>query len=220
MNYGEEIVYWYLRLNGFFPLTNFVIHHSSEVAHTSDCDLLAVRLPFVYEEIGGNFDDWDGSLTKIISFDHPIGIICEVKTGAYDVEDIFRSEYVKYSIGRLGFTPKDNIADLSKELNDVPLTETKEGFRICKLLIANNGKKAPTFFYKRLNEVEDFIENRVRKYPNEKYADRMFFNSELFNMLFIEFIEKKNSGERKHDKPRLTPRALDKCGLFPIFSEK
>ena len=180
MNYGEEIVYWYLRLNGFFPLTNFVIHRSSEIAHTSDCDLLAVRLPFVYEEIGGNPDDWDGSLAKIIGFDHPIRIICEVKTGTYDVKDIFRPEYVKYSIGRLGFTPKDNIADLSKELNNVPLTETKEGFQICKLLIANDKKEAPTFFYKNLNEVEDFIENRVRKYPNEKYADRMFFSSELF----------------------------------------
>lgn len=180
MNYGEEIVYWYLRLNGFFPLTNFVIHRSSEVAHSSDCDLLAVRLPFVYEEIGGNLDDWDRSLVEIIGFDFPIGIICEVKTGGFDVKDIFRPEYVKYSVGRLGFTPKDNIVNLSKELNNVPLKETKEGYRICKLLIANEQKKAPGFFYKSLNEVEDFIENRVRKYRNEKYADRMFFSSELF----------------------------------------
>lgn len=180
MNYGEEIVYWYLRLNGFFPLTNFVIHRSSEVAYTSDCDLLAIRLPFVYEEIGGNPSDWDGSLAEIIDFNNPIGLICEVKTGAYDVKDIFRPEYVKYSIGRLGLTPKDNIAELSLKLNDVPLIETKEGYRICKLLIANDQKEARTFLYKSLDEAEDFIENRVRKYPREKYAGRMFFSSALF----------------------------------------
>ena len=26
MNFAEELVYWYLRLNGFFPITNFVLH--------------------------------------------------------------------------------------------------------------------------------------------------------------------------------------------------
>jgi hypothetical protein len=181
MNYGEEIAYWYLRLNGFFPLTNFVIHRSREVAHTSDCDLLAVRLPYVYEEIGGNPDDWDVSLSEKIGFDHPIGIICEVKTGAYAVKKLFRPEYVKYSIGRLGFTPKDNITDLSKELSVAPMTKiTKEGYRIFKLLIAEEKKEAPTYFYKSLEDAEEFIENRVGKYPQNKYADRLFFSSVHF----------------------------------------
>jgi hypothetical protein len=26
MNYGETLTYWYLRLNGFFLLRNFVLH--------------------------------------------------------------------------------------------------------------------------------------------------------------------------------------------------
>src|SRR5688572_18351639 len=109
MNYGEAIAYWYLRLNGFFPITNFVIHHSSKVRHSSDCDVLAIRLPFVYEEIGGNEDDWDESLSKELGFDHTIGVICEVKTGAYRLENIFRPEYIAYSIARLGFMPKEGV---------------------------------------------------------------------------------------------------------------
>ncbi len=28
MNYAETLAYWYLRLNGFFPLKNFVLHSS------------------------------------------------------------------------------------------------------------------------------------------------------------------------------------------------
>ena len=180
MNYGEEIAYWYLRLNGFFPITNFVIHRSSEIEHSSDCDLLAIRLPFVYEEIGGNHDDWDNDLVQQLGFDHVVGIICEVKTGAYKLKDIFRPEYVKYSVGRLGFTPKETIAELSEKLRGNPILETEEGYRICKLLIANDKKDSSAFLFKRLNSAEDFISDRVRKYPNEKYADRMYFGSELF----------------------------------------
>lgn len=179
MNYGEEIAYWYLRLNGFFPLTNFVIHRSSKIAYTSDCDVLAVRLPFVYEEIGGNPDDWDDDLADELGFDHFIGVICEVKTGAYNLDELFRPEYVKYSIGRLGFRPMVEIDDLYVSLNETSFQETEKGYRVCKLLIANEKKDSPLFFYKSLNDAEDFIENRVRKYSNEKYADRMYFGSEL-----------------------------------------
>jgi hypothetical protein len=180
MNYGEEIAYWYLRLNGFFPITNFVIHRSSEIEHSADCDLLAIRLPFVYEEIGGNPDDWDEELSKEFGFDHTIGVICEVKTGAYDLGDIFRPEYVKYAIGRLGFTQRENVAAISEALNKVGMLEIEEGRRICKLLIANDQKESPGFIFRSLNSVEDFINDRVRKYPKEKYADRMYFGSELF----------------------------------------
>ena len=45
MNYGETLAYWYLRLNGFFLLRNFVLHplHESEAndRYTADSDLLA-----------------------------------------------------------------------------------------------------------------------------------------------------------------------------------
>src|SRR5208283_1256962 len=83
MNYGEEIAYWYLRLNGFFPITNFVIHRSERIPHTSDCDVLAVRMPDVYEEIGGKPEDWDQDFAMELGFDRVLGVICEVKTGGY-----------------------------------------------------------------------------------------------------------------------------------------
>src|SRR5947209_243595 len=108
MNYGEEIAYWYLRLNGFFPITNFVIHRSSRVTQTSDCDLLALRTPNVYEEIGGTPEDWDADLAKFLDFDRKtIGVICEVKTGRYALNEIFRPRHVEYSIGRLGLIPRE-----------------------------------------------------------------------------------------------------------------
>lgn len=39
-NYGEERAYWYLRLNGFFPLSNFVVHKDEMVQYRADVDLL------------------------------------------------------------------------------------------------------------------------------------------------------------------------------------
>jgi len=196
MNYGEEIAYWYLRLNGFFPITNFVIHRSSEIEHSADCDLLAVRFPSVYEEIGGSSDDWDEGLSKDFGFDHTIGVICEVKTGKYDLGDIFRPEYVKYAIGRLGFTPRENITAISDELNKVALLEIEEGRRIGKLLIANDQKESSNFIFRSLNSAEDYIIDRVRKYPKEKYADRMFFGSGLFQ--YAIHLMHKEKGQQKH----------------------
>jgi hypothetical protein len=68
MNYGETLAYWYLRLNGFFPLRNFVLHplNGSEAndRYTADSDLLAIRFPYVYEEIGGQPEDWDSRFSS------------------------------------------------------------------------------------------------------------------------------------------------------------
>jgi len=180
MNYGEEIVYWYLRLNGFFPITNFVIHRSQRIVRTSDCDVLAVRMPDVYEEIGGKPEDWDQGFAQELGFDRIVGVICEVKTGRYALNGIFRSEYVHYAIGRLGLVPTDQIARIADELNNNAIANTDDGRRICKLLVANDLKEPQTFIFRSLNHAEDFIDDRVKQYPREKYADRMYFGSDLF----------------------------------------
>lgn len=78
MNYGEELAYWYLRLNGFFPIARFVVHRSKHAANSSDIDLLAVRLPNVYEPVGGLPDDWDPWLRDQLNFEMQLGVIWRV----------------------------------------------------------------------------------------------------------------------------------------------
>jgi hypothetical protein len=179
MNYGEEIGYWYLRLNGFFPISNFVIHRSAGVRDPSDCDLLAIRLPFVYEEIGGKPEDWDNELLERLDINHIVGLICEVKTGDYGLEDIFRPEYVQYSIGQLGMIPMEIIPGFSERFIESAYLDTDMNYRICKLLIAKHQKASPSFFYKSLDSANDFIDKRIQKYSEDKFADRMYFGSEL-----------------------------------------
>jgi hypothetical protein len=59
VNFGEELTYWYIRLNGFFPLSDFVLHRGEGIRSPADCDFLAIRFRGVYEEVGGQASDWD-----------------------------------------------------------------------------------------------------------------------------------------------------------------
>ncbi|MDV6376422.1 hypothetical protein [Deinococcus arenicola] len=79
MNYAEKLAYWYLRLNGFFPLANFVLHNEGE-RRGSDSDVLAIRMPHTDERIGGVSVVHDALLEKLnCDFrTSQIGLICEV----------------------------------------------------------------------------------------------------------------------------------------------
>ena len=50
----EKVAYWYLRLNGFFQIENFIVHPAGRGGQRTDIDLLAVRFPFRAERL---FDD-------------------------------------------------------------------------------------------------------------------------------------------------------------------
>jgi len=180
MNYGEEYAFWYLRLNGFFPISNFVIHKSDEISHSSDCDVLAIRTPNVFEEIGGQKDDWDDWLRDRFDLNKTIGVICEVKTGKYEKDKIFRKNNVQYCIGRLGFVPQQFIKDFLDRFDELKVIDLNDQYQIGKVLIANDGSETDRYSYLDLGSVISFLVRRVEKYPEKKYRDRMFFSSILF----------------------------------------
>jgi hypothetical protein len=183
MNYGEELAYWYLRLNGFFPLSNFVVHKSSQVEYSSDCDLIAIRHPYVYEEIGGKEDDWDDFLCGQLDFSRTLALICEVKTGRYDRTELFQTEKLRYAIGRLGLVPIGRVEEITEQLKNSSTIEINGTLQISKLLVGNIEKNAPNHIFLSLRHIRRFLRRRVRKYPIEKFRDRMFFGSILFQEL-------------------------------------
>lgn len=180
MNYGETLAYWYLRLNGFFPLTNFVLHKSDGMEYTSDCDILAVRPPLVYEEVGGRPDDWDKWLREHILTGRTLGVICEVKTGDYELNKLFRPEYVRYAAKRLGMTKEDE--DITRIACGGAIEDIGDSYRIIKLFVSNR-RATGKFKNYGLEEIIQFLLDRIGKYPIEKYRDRMFFGSILFQGL-------------------------------------
>jgi hypothetical protein len=211
MNFGEAFGFWYLRLNGFIPLTNFVLHRfRGGAGQNADCDVLAVRFPHVYETIGGEPEDWDNERLQKWGLDHnknTLGIIGEIKTGegyAYKkVNGAFDLDRLKYSIHRLGFYQKERVEDIARHLLGVP-SVTVDGFTVAKLFIYP--EKAPPIPKERkprkewqpgdreveeedleivpclhltLEEIEEFIRNRMRDYAEHKSGARMFFSGDL-----------------------------------------
>lgn len=180
LNSSEEQSYWYLRLNGFFLIDNFVIHKSKNIDYSADADLIGIRTQFVFEEIGGQPKDWDETLFKNFDSKSIIGIICQVKGGAIGDKELFREPYLSYSLDRLGLTA-DN-STIAKQMESSPLVsfqnELGQNCQIAKLLITRDEpKKEINYLWVTLDYVYDFIRYRIKEYPKEKYADRNFFSS-------------------------------------------
>lgn len=179
MNSSEELAYWYLRLNGFFPLTNFVVHRHQAAQHRSDIDVLAVRLPHVFEEVGGQPTDWDPFLMGRLPFEQVVAVICEVKTGAFDREKIFRPEQVKPAVARLGIWPRARVDTITEQLNAEASVASPEGV-VCKLLVTEEASESESYLNRTVPDLETFIDDRIARYPFEKYGSRMFFSAGLF----------------------------------------
>jgi len=192
MNYGETLAYWYLRLNGFFPLVDFVLHkHEETVTHSADCDILAVRHPHTYEAVGGLSSDWDQKLTElsINPVEGTVGIIVEVKTGKNtsdsreNITKSFSRARVEYAIQRLGFWPQQEARRIANELNTK--SNYKEGgFQVVKLLIADDmpDSRHDSWGKLTLKDVDEFIYNRFSLY-NQKFSDRHHFPSDLMQYM-------------------------------------
>ena len=177
MNYGEELAYWYLRLNGFFPLNNFVVHRYGGGEHRSDVDVLAVRPPQVYEEIGGQRGDWDLFLTEQVPFDRILGVVCDVKTGAFTADELFARRNLLAATQRLGLLAPQTCEATADDLAGAPMVHLREG-TIFKLLVSEQPSDGP-YLNRTLDDIRAFLRLRIERYPQEKFASRHFFPSNL-----------------------------------------
>jgi hypothetical protein len=180
MNYGETLGYWYFRLNGFFLLNNFVIHRTAQNRYSSDIDLLGIRMPHVYEEVGGLPDDWDPILMEVLNPNKITGIVCEVKTGTFQDSNIFQSQYLRYALDRFGFTP-----DLSQRIDQISSNKIYDfdlngmHYQLLKVLISNSASTRTDFMQLRLDDLRTFIVQRIQKYKRQKWQDRVLFQCDL-----------------------------------------
>lgn len=180
LNYGEELAYWYLRLNGFFLIDNFVLHRDSE-ERTSDADMLAVRFPHVYESIGGQSNDWDTNFLENFKSDSVIGLICEVKTGTFNRNNLFRLYNIRKSLGRFGF-----VSDFERYIKNVEensIYNIKDNIQVGKVLFSNTPANRSDIISIELSQAVKFIKSRMIINRERKYADRMFFPSSLLQYI-------------------------------------
>lgn len=199
MNYADAMGYWYLRLNGFFPLGNFVLHDYNEDLHTADRDLLAVRMPHVEEAVGGQPVDWDTARFTAWGVNHErqiIGTVVEVKGGihAHGPGDAFTTERLRQAVCRLGFFTGE-LRDAAIERLTTERCFIHDEFAIVKLLITANPQntRRPHWHQVSLREVDGFICDRFSRYREQKGRSRSFFPSELVQYL-IWRSEEENPG--------------------------
>ena len=57
MTTPERLAYWYLRLNGFLQLEDFVIHPDRGAEQCIDADLLGIRLKYRFELLEEPMED-------------------------------------------------------------------------------------------------------------------------------------------------------------------
>lgn len=73
---SEKLAYWYLRLNGFLTITNFVVHPDYGRSQRTDVDILGCRFPYRKELLQNSMLDDE---FIILSNDKITIVIAEVK---------------------------------------------------------------------------------------------------------------------------------------------
>lgn len=199
-NYAEQLAYWYLRLNGFFLVENYVYHQIQEDdearAYNADADILAIRPPYYYEEIPhrernehGHWrylrapldsDNWLRELNG-----RWIGAIVEVKGSENarieDIQRAFTPGRLRVSLNRLGLTP-----GVEEALNDLLAGDRFEygGGSILKIVFSQVAFEGP-WMNILLDDADEFIIDRMSSAQNylAKSGSRYFFPSELIQYM-------------------------------------
>ena len=217
-NYAEKITYWYLRFNGFFPLTNFVLHKETNrgklaipggpLEHSADTDIIAIRMPYTDEVFGGkcSVDENIFGSSKIELDGMYCAIICEVKGGRSVTEANFANSQnkrrLRRAIKRIGFlqhkdkTSEDKISEIAKSIASTGQFIDGDK-RIYLRLVADRNSVGGNINgiegkFISLQDMDIFIESRIRNF-NVKDKDWNFFADG-----YIQYKIWKVRSERKH----------------------
>ena len=110
----EDLAYWYLRLNGFFTILNYVLHPDRRGPQRTDADITGVRFPNRAEFPEGNESDEADFCTSV-----PLFLITEVKTQECQLNGPWTSESssnVNRLLASLGVASKSRIPGIAKDL--------------------------------------------------------------------------------------------------------
>lgn len=169
---SEKLAYWYLRLNGFLTITNFVVHPDFGRSQKTDVDILGCRFPYRKELLENSMQD-DESI--ILSNDKITIVIAEVKrrvcnlNGPWTRPEMHNMHRVLHAVGAF---PDQEISAVASGLYKKGTYEN-ESYLITLLCFGeqkNNeiGKTYPSVPQILWVDVLAFIYNRFKKYLTHK----------------------------------------------------
>jgi hypothetical protein len=129
---AEDVGYWYLRLNGFLTIPNFVVHPDQPGNQVTDVDVLGVRFPFRAELPSAPMRD---EPVFAQDADKPLFVLAEVKTGQCRINALFvdpRRDALKRVLSALGAVPEPAMREAISSLWKRGCYESPE-CRICFL---------------------------------------------------------------------------------------
>lgn len=184
VNFGERIAYWYLRLQGFLLVEDFVLHRGEEIDRTADCDLVGVRFRHSVERIDGiALKPHPPFISSLSASEKHVAVIVQVKTGRKNEPGrAFEPERLKYALQFVGAFPEEDLDAIVKQLHTKPVVYAVNDWVVAKVLFAEEPDQTcavPVL----LGDAITFIEDRLAEFHNRKSADRLFFPDELMQFL-------------------------------------
>lgn len=167
-NYAERLAYWFLRLNGFFILENYVIDsYNSKAEH----DLLAVRLPYAREAISGvdiEHHALFGEGELAVCRKSICGLVVQVKGGGQLGRrqypgNAFRRERIEHAIRRVGLFSDPEEKEAFDALTPSPTYKTNSAV-FAKLFMAERVPDRPESYISiSLRDVDEYVVTRLRQ---------------------------------------------------------
>ncbi len=168
----EALAYWYLRLNGFLTITNFIVHPDQGKDQETDADILGVRFPYRVENLSRPMKD---DLPLIGESGKSHLVIGEVKSGLCDLNGPWTKPEkrnmlrVLKAIGAL----QSHESDAAAKALYATGYYSNQRYRIS--LICFGGRANPQVTEKYPNvpqilwaEILSFIYDRFKEYKNQK----------------------------------------------------
>lgn len=171
-NFAETLAYWYLRLNGFFPLVDFV-HHEAGAQH-GDTDIIAVRLPHVVERIGTEEAHCDTERLRRLGINPTadiVGVVAEVKGGNDAAPSAISDQRLGRAIERMGIFDCSQVQRVIDELKSGPASRPSCNSIAVKILfhaLPSSSRQIGCWYGVSLSEAEGFIWHRLQEHPSKE----------------------------------------------------
>jgi len=170
----EALGYWYLRLNGFLTIPNFVVHPDHGRNQRTDVDVLGVRFPYRRELLLSSVEDHS---RLPLPADTPYVVLAEVKASLCSLNGPWTKRHeqnMERVLCAVGIARDEAVERLAERLYDFGIAE-EPGFVVSLLCLGAEKNteletEYPSVPQVTWPEVLRFIHRRFTEYERQKVS--------------------------------------------------